>query len=352
MDQFENKEDYLLSLFEVCEILGKSSRTITRYVHKHVLHPRGIKSRQGTLEYRFSKSEIEILKQREDAIRKYNYMGQEAMRNVPAASFASLDYPASVGQQNPFIIPGISFREDGNAPATARPAEPSPSFVPFVAPQINEEKIETTSSKSNDDLNSRPADNPVSYHNNDEIISLLKETTGMLRDQLKAKDDQIKNLDDKIGQLIERNRETNILLKGLQDKMGLLDKPKNNDRPRNERNERSQKNQPVAPQEKSQSQTLSVETIISEQTKEKEAIVPDEANLQDMKANVVPEPSKLAAYPVPVAVDLKGRGCLVKCFGKINKKQLFQSCFLLKINLLSNCSQYSKIRTRRSVIPI
>ena len=66
----------------------------------------------------------------------------------------------------------------------------------------------------------------TSNHDNRQIITLLKETTEMLRGQLRVKDDQIKNLDEKIGQLIERNRETNILLKGLQDKMVLLEQPK------------------------------------------------------------------------------------------------------------------------------
>jgi len=70
-------------------------------------------------------------------------------------------------------------------------------------------------------------DNPAAPISDTEpIIKLLKETTEMLRDQLRVKDGQIKNLDEKIGQLIERNRETNILLKGLQDKMVLLEKPK------------------------------------------------------------------------------------------------------------------------------
>jgi len=59
-----------------------------------------------------------------------------------------------------------------------------------------------------------------------EVITLLKETTGLLRDQLKVKDEQIKDLGGKIDQLIERDRETNILLKGLQEKVLMLEQPK------------------------------------------------------------------------------------------------------------------------------
>ena len=39
-----------------------------------------------------------------------------------------------------------------------------------------------------------------------------------------TKDQQIENLSGKIDQLIERDHETNILLKGLQDRLFLLEK--------------------------------------------------------------------------------------------------------------------------------
>jgi len=58
-----------------------------------------------------------------------------------------------------------------------------------------------------------------------EIITLLKATTEILRDQLQVKDDQIKSLNNKIDSLIERDRETNILLKGMQDKILRLERP-------------------------------------------------------------------------------------------------------------------------------
>ena len=59
-----------------------------------------------------------------------------------------------------------------------------------------------------------------------EVITLLKETTGLLKEQLVKKDEQIKDLGGKIDQLIERDRETNIILKGLQDKVFMLEQPK------------------------------------------------------------------------------------------------------------------------------
>lgn len=56
-----------------------------------------------------------------------------------------------------------------------------------------------------------------------EVITLLKETTNILRDQLAVKDKQIKSLGKKIDGLIERGRETNILIKGLTNKVLMLE---------------------------------------------------------------------------------------------------------------------------------
>jgi len=50
----------------------------------------------------------------------------------------------------------------------------------------------------------------------DDTLSLLKDNMKLLEKQLKTKDNQIK-------QLLERQRETNYLLKGLQDKVLLLE---------------------------------------------------------------------------------------------------------------------------------
>ena len=75
MEQAPKQPDYILTLFEVCEILNKSSRTISRYVHKNILHPVGVKSRQGTLEYRFSRDEVEDLLARLTGCKKTGVRG-------------------------------------------------------------------------------------------------------------------------------------------------------------------------------------------------------------------------------------------------------------------------------------
>jgi predicted DNA-binding transcriptional regulator AlpA len=117
-----------LSLNEVCKELGKSKRTITRYIKKRILNPEKIKTEKGILEYRFEKSEIENIK--------------------------NLD---------------ITTRQ------TTR----------------QNQKVE---------------------QKNDNILSLIK----VLEKQLKAKDRQIK-------QLLDRQRETNILMGQLQNRVLLLE---------------------------------------------------------------------------------------------------------------------------------
>ena len=82
---------------------------------------------------------------------------------------------------------------------------------------FNENKAENDQSRQ---------DTPEQTGQDNEVITLLKETTGLLRNQLYIKDKQINSLGEKIDQLIERDRETNYILKSLQDKVFLLEQPK------------------------------------------------------------------------------------------------------------------------------
>ena len=60
----------------------------------------------------------------------------------------------------------------------------------------------------------------------DEVVGLLKKTNSSLEDQLKVKDDQIKALNQALDDLSERQRETNVLMKGLQEKFVAIPAPK------------------------------------------------------------------------------------------------------------------------------
>ena len=126
---------------EACKILGKSERTLSRYIKKGLINPEKVKSDRRTIKYRFSQVDLERLK----------IHGTDKIRQ--------------------------DIRED-----------------------------------------TRQA-----IRQDNEVITLLKETTQVLKDQLVIKDKQIKSLSGKIDQLIERGRETNILIRGLTNKVLMLE---------------------------------------------------------------------------------------------------------------------------------
>ncbi|HOX30379.1 MAG TPA: helix-turn-helix domain-containing protein [Candidatus Paceibacterota bacterium] len=218
----EPNNEHVITLFEACEMLNKSARTVSRYVRKGFLNPVSIKSRKGTMEYRFSRAELNSLKDREDEIRQITFAEDQTPETV-AAQFASVDMAQDrLAVEMPFTVPGAAPEpsdktgqtgQTGQQPSVQEEIESRLEILELAADAKNSEGIK----QGSDSIAPRP---------DNEIIDLLKETTGMLRDQLQVKDEQIKSLNEKIDNLIERDRETNILLKGLQDKFLYLEKPK------------------------------------------------------------------------------------------------------------------------------
>ncbi len=175
--------DYNLTLFEACELLNRSKKSISRYIRRGLLHPQQIKSQQGTLEYRFSKADLEAFKLQET---------QDKTRQETG------DTPDETSQS-------------GQTEATpSKEAE-----IKAIKDETRPDKAEQTSQ-----------DKTQETGQNSEIINLLKETTGLLKDQLAKKDEQIKDLGGKIDELIQRDRETNILIGQLQSKVLMLEQPK------------------------------------------------------------------------------------------------------------------------------
>lgn len=175
--------DYNLTLFEACELLNRSKKSISRYIRRGLLHPQQIKSQQGTLEYRFSRADLEAFKLQET---------QDKTRQETG------DTPDETSQS-------------GQTEATPiKEAE-----IKAIIDETRPDKAEQTSQ-----------DKPQETRHDSEIINLLKETTGLLKEQLTKKDEQIKDLGGKIDQLIERDRETNILIGQLQSKVLMLEQPK------------------------------------------------------------------------------------------------------------------------------
>jgi len=169
--------DFNITLFEACEFLNRSKKSIGRYIRRDLLHPERIRSQQGTLEYRFSKADLEIFKE------------QEAQK-------------AKQSRQD---------RRD-RADKTEETDQTGHTKSGFI-----ENKGENDQSRQ---------DKTDQTGQDSEVITLLKETTKFLRNQLKTKDWQIGSLGNKIDNLIERDRETNIILKGLQDRVFMLESPK------------------------------------------------------------------------------------------------------------------------------
>ena len=184
MDNKDDKmSDYNLTLFEACELLNRSKKSISRYIRRGLLHPQQIKSQQGTLEYRFSKADLEAFKLQET---------QDKTRQETG------DTPDETSQS-------------GQTEATpSKEAE-----IKAIKDETRPDKAEQTSQ-----------DKTQETGQNSEIINLLKETTGLLKEQLTVKDGQITDLGRKIDQLIERDRETNILIGQLQSKVLMLEQPK------------------------------------------------------------------------------------------------------------------------------
>ncbi len=182
-------DDFNITLSEACEILNRSKKSISRYISKGLLHPIKIKNQNGILEYRFSKSDIEAFKLQEtsNAVNKIQNITSYD-NNLINKSYIDSRINNSGQQWTVEDIVDTGGQDSSGHEKT-----------------LDDKKEENT-----------------------EIIILLKETIGLLKEQLSKKDEQIKDLGFKIDQLIERNRETNILIGHLQNKVLMLEKQKDN----------------------------------------------------------------------------------------------------------------------------
>jgi len=187
--------EYSITLFEACEILNRSKKTLSRYIRQGRLTPQKITSQQGTLEYRFSQADLDALKL---------LLDQEAQEQTRQ------DRQDKTGQA----------RQD----TTPLPEAETPLNIPKIL-EISP-KTEQTGQGRRDETGHDRADGTPLKEPETGIIAILKETTELLKDQLTIKDTQIGTLNEQVHKLIERDRETNILLKGLQDKLMLLEPPK------------------------------------------------------------------------------------------------------------------------------
>lgn len=196
--------DFNITLFEACEYLNKSKKSLSRYIRQGKLHPKRIKSKQGTLEYRFSKADLEAYKEQEA-----DQSGQDTPQQTTQDS-TDKTRPAE---------PDKTRQETKKEKTPEKKAVKSSDITVKEKRDRQDTATETGRDKTKE---TRPAQ----AGQDNQVIELLKETTGMLREQLGKKDEQINSLSETVDQLIQRDRETNILLKGLQDKILMLEAPK------------------------------------------------------------------------------------------------------------------------------
>ena len=175
------------------------------------MHPEQIKSQQGTLEYRFSKDDIETFKAREALKAEQTGQDETGQSRQDAQNKQSEENSDGTERTD-------RTRETGHKEHIYRGATTENAKDPAIKGQPEQTGQDTPDKTRHNTARETGQDG--------EIITLLKETTGFLKEQLKVKDEQIKDLGGKIDQLIERDRETNILLRGLQDKILALEPPK------------------------------------------------------------------------------------------------------------------------------
>jgi hypothetical protein len=175
------QNQYNLTLYEVCEILGKQRRTISRYIKDGLLHPITINSHHNTREYRFSMEDV------------------QACKTI---------YPAPPLEQD---MTGIQGHD-------------KPRHEEIRQDETPEKAIKTD--QKNDTTDETRQEQPGSDRSGGDMISVPKATLEILHKQLEVKDIQIAALSALSGQLIDRDRETNILLQQLQSKVPNLPQPR------------------------------------------------------------------------------------------------------------------------------
>lgn len=150
------------------------------------MHPQEIKSKQGTLEYRFSKADIEAFK------------AQEAERTEQTRQDRT-EETRETGHKEP--VKRAEFLENKDFKGQTE--------------ETRQDTPEQTGHGRQDRAGQESG-----------VLTLLRETTAFLKEQLVKKDEQIKDLGGKIDELIQRDRETNILIGQLQSKVLMLENPK------------------------------------------------------------------------------------------------------------------------------
>ena len=96
--------DFNITLFEACELLNRSKKSISRYIRRGLLHPQQIKSQQGTLEYRFSKADLEAFKLQDMKIYKTQSEVEADIKNGVLAIWGDVKFECPISINANIII--------------------------------------------------------------------------------------------------------------------------------------------------------------------------------------------------------------------------------------------------------
>ena len=216
-----NEADYNITLFEACEILNKSKKTVSRYIRRGRLTPLKVKSLQGTLEYRFTKTDLDTLRaELARADRKCGEWLSENIKHEGGKPSQGVTVTKELGLNRADRTDQTEGTDEtGHAGQTRQDRPP-------LEKAILSTKQEQTGQSGQGRQDKTGQDRTGQTGQDGSIITILKETTELLKNQLTIKDTQIGTLNEQVHKLIERDRETNILLKGLQDRLMLLEPPK------------------------------------------------------------------------------------------------------------------------------
>ena len=181
-DSIENME--WLTIAQASELTGKSEHAIRRLI-KHL---------------------IETDKKAEEKI-KHEPIANGSFRYSIEKNYLLLHVPSPSTQDNEYLT-------QSNTQSNMRPSMQSDT----------QPNIRPNGQKSSQNLQPNTQGYDLLLIAKDETIEVMKNQIKQRDEQLKQKDDQIRKKDEQINQFLERDRETNILLKGYQDRY-LLEAP-------------------------------------------------------------------------------------------------------------------------------
>ena len=169
--------EYNLSVKDVALQLGRRKKAVYEYVRRQWLHPQIVESEKSTTKFLFSQADVDAFK----TISQETLMRSEALRSVALRSVAE----RSVPEQDEELNDALNGSEQGDEAMRS---------VPLRSEAKRSEAFP------------------------EETVRILQEHVGFLREQIMVKDGQIKDLS-------ERNKESNILLHRMQERL-QLEKPK------------------------------------------------------------------------------------------------------------------------------